>query len=162
MSAVGIRSSSSGAVVSGSPSKSASRSKKEVPASNISSFEMPSARHEWFDKDHNLRYSIVFVAPGGVTPRELKHRISADGTELILEFTWPHKYACTEYLLAMLIEHGTRSQIYPRSSSRAVAMTEILKKLKCNKPNGGPYVMSPMFFPSLQAALCLCFKPGWT
>ena len=99
--------------------------------------------YTWFDKNHHLRFSVLFFAPGGVEPEDLKHTVSSNGTTLTIEYVVPLEFSTAQDLLGVFVWPGTADAIYPPGSSRAAAMTKALNQLCAGRPSNGS--RRPMF-----------------
>ena len=142
-SAVGLQSSLAAAA---SPSsgrlKTALFSKRDTHE-GVNTFKMPEVAYTWFDKNHHLRFSILFFALDGVEPEDLKHSVSTNSTMLTINYIVPLEYLSAQDLLGVFVGTVTGKRIYPSGLLRVIAMTEALNQLCAGQPNDG--IWRPMF-----------------
>ena len=96
-------------------------------------FYMPEVAYVWRNEHFKRRLLLSFDPPGGITSDNIQHSITMDGMQLIINYQPPMEFATANKMLAVFSKRDGKP-MYSPDSSRSVALTEAIYKLKQTDP----------------------------
>ena len=82
----------------------------------------------WKDSNGDDRQTLMVYLPPGINKGELKPRIEAGGTEVVMEMLWPK--IMTSHLLPMYAGTSNGKRFYPAGHVKVVSFRECVRRIK--------------------------------